>query len=305
MSEKNGFGYATARIVESLRLLGHTVTDSDSDAEVFLTFDQPHHIKEWPEDKYNICYFPFESTKLMPEWYDIVNGADEIWTPSPLMKSWMENDSITPPIYVFEHGVDHIWTPKPRIVEDKIRFLNLGFESARKYGPQTSQLFKTAFVGRDDVELTMKMNMSGWGLEKVGRINIINRKYSLGQLIDLYHSHHAFLYLSAGEGFGLPTLQSIATGMPTVINSQWAPYERFIDPKLRVKSVKKDSPWQDIHPGKILRPDFDEAVDRLRFLVDNYESCHSFAQDQTTLISEEYDWLTLTKNMFDSLKKRL
>lgn len=307
MSSKNGFGYATERITSSLTNLGYEVNYDHgwTDADVFITFDQPHHIKQWPSDKYNICYFPWESSKLMPEWYEIVNGADEVWVPSPLIASWLEADDIRPPVYVFEHGVDKIWTPKERKVSDKIKFLHLGFESARKYGPQTLYRFRKAFQNNDDVSLTLKMWMPSWGVGLNGKINTLNKILSVQELVELFHDHHIFLFMSAGEGFGLPTLQSLATGMPTIINGEWAPYKKFIDPRLDVPSCMKLSNWQDLHPGEIFRPDFDDMVDKMRWAVDNYEDISKYAMSQVDEIATRYDWDTLTNDAFKSLEKRL
>jgi glycosyltransferase involved in cell wall biosynthesis len=303
ISDWNGFGYATNRILNSLGNLGYEVGVENADVNIW--FDQPHWIN-WTPGQYRIAYFPWESTKLMPEWYPILNSADEVWTTSDLIARWLRADAgITPPVYVFEHGVDKVWTPMRREVDDKIKFLHLGFESARKYGPQTLNLFRKAFADDHRVSLTMKMNMSGWNIQKEGKVTIINRKQTLTELISLFHDHHAFIYISAGEGFGLPALQAIASGMPAVVNPEWAPYSSFLDERLTVSSVMKKSPWQDIHPGEVFRPNYDEFVDKMRFLADNYVDCARFAYDQTEQIFKYYDWDRLTAEAFENLQKRL
>lgn len=298
----NGFGYASNNIVKSLRALGHEVSDTLKNPDVEIWWDQPHWI-EWKTNAYRIAYFPWESTKLMPRWYKVLEAADEIWTPSPIIAEWLSDD-LNRQVYVFEHGVDPIWKPVKRS-KDKIRFLHMGFESARKYGPQTMSSFRREFVFDENVQLILKMDMSGWGLELEGKIRSINERYGLDRLIELFAESNTFLFLSAGEGFGLPPLQAAATGMPVIINTDWCPYADLLDPRLAVSSKMKVSPWQDLHPGNVMRPDFDEAREKMRFLVDNYDSCVEFAQSKIDEISARYDWIKLTNDAFKELEKRL
>lgn len=301
----NGYGYATNRMIDSLERLGHTVKQNDPTAPVEIWFDQPHHIKWSSKDSYKISYLPWESTKLQDGWADMMNTADEVWTPSPLIAKWYAADGVTKPIFVYEHGVDEIWKPKTRLVDEKIRFLHLGFEAARKGGFQTLRAFRKAFPQRDDVELTLKGMERGWKVDRIGKTSIITESLSLDKLVNMFHKHHVFVCPSEGEGFGLPALQSMVTGMPTICTGAWAPYKRFLDPSLTLDSELRTSSWQDVHPGKMFRVDEDELIDKLRWAADNYEDIRSFAQGQVAGIQREYDWLTLTKDTFNSLENRL
>lgn len=304
MNVANGYGYATERMVDSLRRLGHTIEENDPSAPVEMWFDQPHH---WNFiSSYRIGYHPWESTKLQDGWVAKMNDCDEVWTPSPIIANWYAEDGVEKPIYVYEHGVDKIWTPQVRDTSGKIRFLHVGAEATRKGGWDTLRLFRTAFFNRDDVELTLKLVNSNWvNLERVGKTSIINRKMGIDELVSLFHSHHVYVYPSWGEGFGLTPLQAMATGMPTICTAAWAPYERFLDPNLKLDSELKPSPWPKIHPGKMLRPKFDELVDMLRWVADNYEQAAAFAHAQVPGIQKEYDWDNLTRSAFESLESRL
>lgn len=306
MSESNGYGYATKGMLESLNRLGYHVEQNDSKADVEIWFNQPQNWNFTP-GPYKIGYHPWESTLLIPGWAEIMNKCDEIWTPSPLIADWyVKYAGITRPVYVYEHGVDHVWEPRERKVEDKIRFLHIGAEATRKGGWDVLRLFRSAFPERNDVELTLKMINSSWaGLSRVGKTNIINERYDFAQLQQLYYDHHVYVYPSHGEGFGLTPLQGMATGMPTIATEEWAPYKRFFDPRLTVSSQMVTSPWEQIHPGKILRPDFDEVVDRMRWVADNYDDAQMFAQGQTAKIHEEYDWDRITSHTFNALETRL
>jgi glycosyltransferase involved in cell wall biosynthesis len=321
IAQHNGYGYATDRMSSSLKRLGHEFVQNDPEAPVQIWFDQPHHWK-WREDQllatststnrnyfhqYRIGYHPWESTQLKDGWVDKMNECDEIWTPSPLIAEWYAEDGVKVPIYVYEHGVDHeIWKPVDRKVEDTINFLHCGGEAARKGSQQTMEAFRKAFPDRQDVRLTMKMINPGWNLNQIGKITVLNKNLDLNELVKLFGDNHVYVYPSFGEGFGLTPLQAMATGMPTMTLPAWAPYERFLDPNLNIDSSLRHSPWHDsVHPGKMFRPNFDEVVDKMRWVADNYDQAKGFAMSQVDKIKEEYDWDSLTKETFDSLEKRL
>lgn len=308
MNTKNGYGYATDRMIDSLTRLGHTIKANDPTAPVEIWFDQPHHWK-WRDHQYKIGYHPWESTKLQDGWVEAMNKCDEIWTPSELIGRWYADDGVTRPIYVYEHGVDSVWAPKKyhlnKIKYDKIRFLHIGAEAARKGGWDALRAFRLAFQTKDDVEFTMKLIGVNFTIERVGKINIINRKMSLEELIGLYHAHDVYMYPSAGEGFGLTPLQAMATGMPTITVPDWAPYRRFLDPNLTLPARLVNSPWPEVHPGKVFRVSQDDMIDRMRWAYDNFDAAKDFADKQIEPIKADYNWDLLTKEMFDNLQKRL
>jgi len=235
-----------------------------------------------------------------------MNECDEVWTPSALIAQWYRDVcGITRPVFVYEHGVDPVWEKKPRKVEDKFRFLHVGAEAVRKGGRDVMGAFRAAFPNPTDVELTMKMISPGWSIGAINGINILNKRMELSELIDVFHSHHAFVYPSYGEGFGLNPLQAIATGMPTATVGFWAPYERFLHPDLNISSTFCKSPWPAFHPGAMVRPSKDDTVDAMRAVYENYEKYHSHAQESVKAVTEYYNWDTLTAKAFGDLENRL
>lgn len=306
ISGANGYGYATNCMVDSLQRLGYQIEANDASADVEIWFNQPHHW-DFSPGTYKIGYHPWESTLLRDGWVDIMNECDEIWTPSPLIAHWYRRFSgITVPIYVYQHGVEHSWEPVRREPEDTIKFLHVGAEAARKGGWDTVAAFRRAFPHRTDVSLTMKMVNSRWlGLPSLGKVRYIDEKYDFPTLQKLFYDHHAYVYPSWGEGFGLTPLQAMATGMPTSTVSAWAPYSEFLDPELSLRSRVMPTRWPKTHPGKMLEPSMDDLIDAMRYIADNYEGASAFAMSQTNDIHKVYDWDTITQETFSALEGRL
>lgn len=306
INKHNGYGYATDRMLDSLQRLGYQVQPNDASADVEIWFDQPHHWK-FSKGPYRIGYHPWESTQLLPGWSEIMNQCDEIWTPSPIIADWYTRYAgVRVPVHVYEHGIDHVWAPVQRKPKDTIRFLHIGAEATRKGGWDTVRLFRRAFPNRTGVELTIKMINSSWnGVPRVGRVEYINKKMSFEELQDLYYDHDVFVYPSYGEGFGLTPFQAIGTGMPTITLPGWAPYARYIDPKLAISHKMVTSPWPQLHPGKIMRPSADDVIDRMRYAVDNYSEISETAFETAHELHDAYDWDTITARVFNDLKTRL
>lgn len=305
IEETNGYGYATVNMISSLERLGYQVSKNDSSADVEIWFDQPHHWK-WSKGTYRIGYHPWESTRLKDGWVEKMNECDEVWTPSPVIAKWyQEYAGVDVPVFVYEHGVDPIWKKKPRPVTDKFNFLHVGAEASRKGGVETMRAFRRAFPHNRDVELNLKIISKGWNIGRFNRINVINEKMSLDELIALYHNNHVYVYPSYGEGFGLTPLQAMATGMPTITVPAWAPYADFLDPKLSIDSHFIGSPWPTLHPGNMLKPKLDDIIDAMRYAYDNYDAVEAEAQERVSQITDYYDWDRLTKIAFDDLAHRL
>lgn len=306
INNTNGYGYATQCMLSSLDTLGYQVEANDSSADVEIWFDQPHN---WSFSKgpYKIGYHPWESTELLPGWADIMNECDEIWTPSPLIAHWYRRYAgVRVPVHVYEHGVEHSWKPVKREPEHTIKFLHVGAEATRKGGWDTVRAFRRAFQGRKDVSLTLKMIDSGWiQIPSLGQVTYINDKYNFAQMQDLFKYNDVYVYPSYGEGFGLTPLQAMATGMPTITVPAWAPYSDHIDPNLAVESKLVSSKWPKIHPGKVLRPNFDQVVENMRYAANNYTEVRDFAIDEAFKIHEKYDWDNITKQVFVDLENRL
>jgi glycosyltransferase involved in cell wall biosynthesis len=110
---------------------------------------------------------------------------------------------------------------------------------------------------------------------------------------------------NCGEGFGLPARDAMGTGMPTIITGGFLPYEHFANNELIIESTLVDSPWPDVHPGKMWQPEFDDLVDILRLTADDYEFEAYEAYNTAPKIHEYYNWENLTQRAFSDLEYRL
>jgi glycosyltransferase involved in cell wall biosynthesis len=307
-----GYGTAGYGIVTSLKKFGYDVPFNDPNADILLNFTQPPYYQFHNTGQYNIGYTPWESNEVDPSWILPMNAVDEMWTTSPLIAKWFNEAGCTQNIKVFEHGIDHRWTPKHRRSHRKVRFLHVGSDAVRKGGQDAFDAFIDAF-GRNNpnVSLTFKTHASycmirkelGTGLlytatEYSDNIKHIHGEFTLDELIGLFHSHDALVYPSYGEGFGFIPLQALASGMPTIQTSTWAPYSRFVIPELNVSDTMTSSPWPLEHPGAVLQPSHDDLVKAYLYAYDHFQEVADKTFEQAPQIHKEYDWDYLVRKQF-------
>lgn len=309
LSYKGGYHYASLGIITSLQKLGHTVPWNAADSPVKFNFCFPEVFEdELDPNQENIWLCAWESTKLQPEWYDIIDQVDQIWAASPWVK-WMLESNGFKVNQVYRHGVDPVWAPAQRHVQNKVRFLYEG-GAARKNPQLVYEAFKAAFGNNNDVELIIKEksystvrtydrkgNIIGY---PEGNVRLITKVYEQDQMIQLFNMSHCFVSASSGEGYGLPAQQALATGMPTIATEECSPYTQFLG-GLGLKSEYVDSPWPQMHPGQVLKPSFDDLVDKLRFVKDNVESLLDVFYKQSFNVHDWADWETLTAEAFEPI----
>lgn len=317
LSLSNGFGVAGFNVVTSLQRLGHTVPFAGADAPVEIAFCQPDY-SEWSNpNAYHIQYTPWESDQLPQGWKEAFNdNCDEVWTPSPLIAQWYKEAGVERPIFVYEHGIDHAWKPKRRRRGEVLRFLHVGEPAPRKGGQMAMEAFRAVFGDRTDVHLTIK----AWGRSDIrvkknkhiiglphtlyNNVSTVYDEVTPEELVAMFHEHDVLIYPSYGEGFGLIPLQAMASGMPTICTEAWAPYQRFLLPRLALKSEMVNSPWPHVHMGKMFKPDVEDLRGALAAADQNFDQLAGVAYRKSFDIHEQYDWDNLTEKAFEHIVTR-
>lgn len=307
LSLTNGYAIAGWNIVRSLQKLGHTVPYQDPTAPVEIHWSNPDEYRFSNPNQYKILMGTWESYPIPARWKHNFDLADEIWTTNPVMANWFAQVAGRE-VKSYEHGIDgEVWVPRKRNAYSRINFLHDGEPSPRKNGQMALDAFRAAFGDRTDVHLTLKC--LGMNTTRVNG-NFLPDKVYKNVTIDksvypnpedvagLYARNHVLVCNSEAEGFGLPGLQGIASGMITMCNPGWASYKRFILPEARLKSKFAPALNQNVVPGKAFPVDFDDLVDRYRYIADNFTSLSQRAFDNAQPALDAYNWVDLTAKRF-------
>ena len=310
-----GYGQAGLGIVDSLQKMGHKVTLNNPLADIQLNFVQPIYYKFNSPTQYTIGYTPWESTLLPMYWIENMNKCDEVWATSALTAKFYIDSGVTSPIKIYKHGLHDVWKkPLKRDRDKKFKFLHIGEPAPRKGGELALQAFIELFGNDPNYELTIKCHSENSIRHKdifgnhidiksqYPNIKFIVNECTDEELVFIMRQHHCLLYPSYGEGFGFIPLQAMATGMPTICTSAWAPYAELIT--LKLDSTLGDSPWPLMHPGKMFHPNKDHLKYLMIKVIEDYDSYVESALNNLDKLYEQYDWLTLTKKAFEGLEKK-
>ena len=121
------------------------------------------------------------------------------------------------------------------------------------------------------------------------------------QVNGLYDLCDVLVYPSWGEGFGFIPLQAMASGIPTICTAGWADYKKYIT--MPLDSVWFESPWQQTHPGLMLKPNYSQLKFFMEDIAKDYNYYSSIAYKNSFLIHKDYSWDKVSETAVKRLKK--
>lgn len=207
-------------------------------AEIYMVDWLRHHPTR-PRFKW-IAYFPVDGSPFYPPWEPILKDVDELVTMSQYGRDVLQTGVASKRIHLIYHGVDTgLFRPLPERAQLKShpRFKGkfvigcVARNQARKNIPALVKAFALASQKIDDLHLYLHMNPCDVGYDIVtllhryglkGKADVSSPDFSLQQPLEdeqlnrLYNIFDLTVLPTAGEGFGLPILESFAAGIPVV-----------------------------------------------------------------------------------------
>jgi len=179
-------------------------------------------------DKPVIFYFPWETTNMPPMFMEKLHSVDYIWVPSNWQLNMLISNGIDPDkISVVHEGVDPKKYFPIKKNNDKLRFLHIGTWGYRKSTYEIIKTFLEIFGDDDSVELRLaihnKLDRQDGPIETFDKFNLpLNKNIkflnTLSEEDYISEIQNADMYLSCsrGEGWNLPLIQSMASGVPSI-----------------------------------------------------------------------------------------
>ena len=245
---------------------------------------------------------------------DIINKLDRLFVPCTHNKELFKNEGVTIPIDVVPHGVDlekyhYIERPKKKV----FTFLMLGTLTIRKNPGMVISAFLELFKNRDDVELILKTQSGTLGhieFADVKNLKIIDRTATREEMQKLYQDADCFLFPSRGEGFGLPPLEAMATGLPTILSDNTGMSD-FCDERY---NFPVHCPRQDMRPavrfprswgnvGNWYEPSFTHLKERMLYVFEHQDEAKKIGKDASEWIKSNWTFDNSAKKIISILEK--
>ncbi len=255
------------------------------------------------------------------------NTLDEVLTPSHWSKQILVENGITKPIRVVPEGYDEELynvqhTPEYVIERAKQRgywtFLHIGKFEARKSSAMIIQAFQTACCqARVHANLIMKCENPfnpEWRREFDEAVRMQGNEYGTvllqksGDLKDedmagMYQDCDFGLYASRGEAWGLPIMEGIASGLPTITTACTGQSEYLKDyPKILIvpcgeKEIADDGVFFRGDRGQWIVPSYDQIVLALKYVLLNPEFVYKSLRPHCVNAVREYTWQNAVKKI--------
>jgi len=188
-----------------------------------------------------IGFTMFETSKPPQAWAPPMSRCRRVIVPCQQNKTAFEGIGVTCPLEVVPLGVNpEKWPVLDRSDRDgPFTFLMSGGLTRRKNPVGAAKAFCCAFPPvRRDVRLILKTRGAGaagfWDwmkdLPDDPRIELVREESTPDQMLAWMHQADAFVFPSLGEGFGLPPLEAMATGLPTIVSDNSGMSE-YCDPR--------------------------------------------------------------------------
>jgi len=253
------------------------------------------------ECKKNIGFTMFETTKIPDTWADKCNySCDELIVPAEEVKKVFKDAGVTIPIHVCPLWVNDKYKPLNNKHGKSFKFLFVGQVEGynRKGWYELVKAFKAEFKNDKDVELIIKcpkLSISSVMVRDIlsdDRIKIIKEVYSEEQMLELYNSVDCFVYPTHGEGFGLPPLEAMACGLPTIV-TDFMGCSEFIDDRycypLKVTELEEAMYAPDYGDvGKWAKIDIKVLRKLMRNVYERPESALSIGKGAARYINRNY-----------------
>lgn len=266
----------------------------------------------------SILYNVWESTEYPAEFMKRLSLYDQLWVPS----EWQRACSIAQGIpeefvKVVPEGVNpDIYKPDmsggnmvdKEICGSTFNFLLVGKWEPRKSNLEICRAFIEAFPINQypDVKLYLSCDtlfncdqyksteerLKGYGIEDP-RFIVIHFEERAAYVRRL-QAAHVFVSCSRAEGWGLPIIESMACGIPTIMADWSGPteYAGKCSLKVRIRELRKPKgiygDW-DV-PGKWGEPDYDHLVEVMKEAYDNYTTHKEKALENAEYIRTNFSW---------------
>jgi len=241
-----------------------------------------------PKPKYQVLYTDWEGSRIPDFYRKSVSIADLIVVPSEFARSAFWSGGINREVVVVPHGIDPTLFPIQN-PSGKFTFLCIAADDWRKGLDILVDAFTSEF--RPD-EANLRVRTSA-DLDKYRNVIVDRSKVPFSQMGSMYNAH-AFVLPTRGEGFCMPALEALASGLPVIITEYGGHIEFLCNDYFPVEiETFINRPDQGIPDYDIIEyaePSVTSLREQMRYVYDNWDSARRRTLRGTHRVRRNYTW---------------
>ena len=284
---------------------------------------EAHLRHQWPFNPYPpaegrwIVIQPWEYGSLPREWIPVLRDqVDEIWVPTAWVRQCYIGSGVpATKVFVVPNGVDPRAfhpkaTPMRLGIKKRFKFLYVGGLIRRKGVDIVLNAYLRRFSSADDVCLVVKSfggelyrdEKTRAQIRKVQKdpaspeIHLLEEDFSPEDLPGLYTACNCLVHTYRGEGFGLPILEAMACGLPTIVTAGGASDDFATDEfSYRIPAIRENLGTNVLDlelsgEGWLLEPDLASVEQRMGWVFDNAEEAARLGKRASEYACSRWSW---------------
>lgn len=276
-----------------------------------------------------IAFNVWESTRQPDQFFAKLLEYDQLWVPTEWQaKVSIEQGYPADRVKVIPEGVDGIKfhplelgtdvkTILPEYEDGRFKFVIFGRWDYRKATGEMIEAFLRTFDKDEPVDLIISVDnpFPADGLssteERLAHHGFIDNRIKVkhfpsdDEYVKYLQCGHVFLSCSRAEGWNLPLIEAIASGIPTISSNYGAQLEfaEGVSHLVNIKGHRKPEQvfMQDNTPGTWAEPDFDHLCEVMRDVYSNYEKYKLDANKKATMVAKKFTWENAVQKALDTL----
>jgi len=323
--KNNLIGY----VEEGSSNLNGRLPDNEYDCQLSYTAlrNFPNYFQRGNKNRFGIWCYEFAGKNALPNGFaKNYKFVDKLVPPSTFAKQvFLDSGIPESAMKVIPHGIDlnefESVEPYKLNVDKKYKILiNIAQPHIRKNFMGALDAIGKAFTNKDDVCIVLKIVdkpvQAPFEVSAMACINSIKSKYKnypqikiikdfIPNISSLYKSVDICYTLTHAECFHFPSLEGMAAGN-VVIAPNWGGQLDFLNENNSLLISGKEIPappnalyWESKIGTKYFNPSIDDAVDKLRFAIQNYDNVKEKFNSINQEMIKKYTWDEVAKQFLE------